>query len=129
MGRKRALLIGINYYGQRGQLKGCINDVENVFRLLVLTYGWDHRDITVLIDGTSANLPSDLETRKPTRANILSRMKWLVGDCIPGDALFLLYSGHGSQKEDPNGVEEDGMNETILPGRQLLEFMTKQRIF
>ena len=29
-GRRKALLIGINYFGQRGQLRGCINDVKNM---------------------------------------------------------------------------------------------------
>lgn len=33
----------------------------------------------------------------------------------PGDVLFFHFSGHGAQQEDPNGFEEDGMNETILP--------------
>ena len=27
---KRALLIGINYFGQNGQLSGCHNDVDNM---------------------------------------------------------------------------------------------------
>lgn len=115
--KKRALLIGINYYGQRGQLKGCLNDVNNVYRLLVEQYGWSSQDITVLIDGSCPGLPSGIEIRKPTRVNIISRLKWLAGDCCPGDALFLLYSGHGAQVEDPRGIEEDGMNETILPGK------------
>lgn len=115
-GRKKALLIGINYFGQRGELKGCLNDVDNVYRLLTEQYGWDRRDMTILVDGKCPNLPSDIEIRLPTRSNIISRMRWLVGDCIPGDSLFLLFSGHGGQKEDPHGVEEDGMNETILPG-------------
>ena len=34
---------------------------------------------------------------------------------LKGDVLFLLFSGHGAQKPDPNGYEEDGMNECILP--------------
>ena len=39
-------------------------------------------------------------------------------DVQPGDSLFFHYSGHGSQQPDPLGVEEDGMNEVILPGEQ-----------
>ena len=35
---------------------------------------------------------------------------------MPGDALFFHFSGHGSQQPDPNGIEEDGMNEVIMPG-------------
>jgi metacaspase-1 len=29
--------------------------------------------------------------------------------------LVFHFSGHGAQKPDPNGYEEDGMNECILP--------------
>ena len=37
--RKKALLIGINYIGQRGELKGCINDVHNIKDLLMSRSG------------------------------------------------------------------------------------------
>lgn len=33
-GSKRAVLIGINYTGQQGQLSGCHNDVGNIFSYL-----------------------------------------------------------------------------------------------
>jgi hypothetical protein len=39
----------------------------------------------------------------------------LVAGAQPGDAFVFHYSGHGAQQEDPNGYEEDGMNETIIP--------------
>mmetsp|Transcript_17145 Transcript_17145/g.42337 ORF Transcript_17145/g.42337 Transcript_17145/m.42337 type:complete len:263 (-) Transcript_17145:543-1331(-) len=42
-------------------------------------------------------------------------MQWLTQDAAPGDVLFFAFSGHGAQQEDPRGLEEDGMNETILP--------------
>lgn len=42
-------------------------------------------------------------------------MQWLVAGVMPGDALFFHFSGHGAQQPDPHGVEEDGMNETIVP--------------
>lgn len=36
-------------------------------------------------------------------------------DAVPGDSLFFMFSGHGGQKEDVSGDEEDGYDETILP--------------
>ena len=39
----------------------------------------------------------------------------LVRDAKRGDALFFHYSGHGGQEDDPDGIEEDGYNETIIP--------------
>ncbi|KAF4676751.1 Ca(2+)-dependent cysteine protease [Perkinsus chesapeaki] len=50
-----------------------------------------------------------------TGANIIRYMHWLVKDAKPGDIFFFHYSGHGAQQEDPLHLEEDGMNETIIP--------------
>ena len=36
-------------------------------------------------------------------------------DAMPGDSLFLLYSGHGSQIQDETGDEADHMDEIIIP--------------
>lgn len=33
-GKKRALLIGINYGGQKGELRGCHNDVDSMLKYL-----------------------------------------------------------------------------------------------
>lgn len=106
-GRQRALLIGVNYFGTRAQLRGCINDVQNLHSLLTREYGWDSASIRTLTD--------DNRDRMPTRANITNNLRWLAQDARPGDVLFLSFSGHGAQEEDPHGYEEDGMNETILP--------------
>jgi len=106
-GRRRALLIGINYIGQSAALKGCINDTKTLSGLLVEQYGWSTRDMRFLTDETKQCLP--------TKENILNACAWLVHDARPGDVLFFSFSGHGAQQVDPNGYEEDGMNETVLP--------------
>lgn len=103
----RALLIGINYYGSPAALRGCINDVNNMHNLITETYGWQPENIRVLTDDGASGMP--------TRANILNALHWLGNGVRPGDVLFLHFSGHGAQQKDPNGYEEDGMNETILP--------------
>lgn len=36
-------------------------------------------------------------------------------NATPGDLLFLLYSGHGSQQPDVDGLEESGLCDTIIP--------------
>ena len=48
-GSKRALLIGINYVGQQGQLSGCHNDVGNIKDYLVDRQGFDPSNILVLM--------------------------------------------------------------------------------
>jgi len=109
-GTTRALLIGCNYFGTQAELAGCINDVKNLREFLTQVCGWrsDKCSMRVLVDDGSGD-------GYPTRDTILASLEWLVQDARPGDALFLSYSGHGAQEVDPNGFEEDGMNETILP--------------
>jgi hypothetical protein len=115
---RKALLIGINYHGQSGELRGCCNDVREMYKLLTKIYGWDSSNFRILTDET-LSLPNQLSSRprdsKPNKRNILDGMRWLSADVLPGDALFFHYSGHGAQQPDPNGIESDGMNETILP--------------
>ncbi len=49
-GRRKALLIGINYFGQRGQLRGCINDVKNMSSFLNENFGYQRDDMVILTD-------------------------------------------------------------------------------
>ncbi|KAI8088655.1 caspase domain-containing protein [Halteromyces radiatus] len=108
-GRKRALLIGINYFGTKNQLNGCINDVHNIKTFLIEQYGFQEQDMVILTDDQE-------EARfKPTRANILSAMQWLVHDAQPNDSFFFHYSGHGGSVVDVSGDEDDGYDETIYP--------------
>eukprot|EP00913_Durusdinium_trenchii_P008717 g8188.t1 len=99
-GRRKALLIGVNYFGTRAELRGCINDVHNLYRLLTETYGWPGHCIKTLTDDGRGN------GGMPTRQNIGQHMSWLSD----GDVLFFSFSGHGAQKEDPHGYEEDELH-------------------
>jgi hypothetical protein len=86
-GKRKALLIGINYFGQEGELSGCINDVRNVSRFLNKHYNYRRDDMVILTDDARK------EISQPTRANILRAIQWLVQGAQPNDALFLHYSG------------------------------------
>ncbi|EPS39180.1 hypothetical protein H072_7073 [Dactylellina haptotyla CBS 200.50] len=108
-GRRKALLIGINYFGQRGQLRGCINDVKNMKTFLTERYGYAIEDMVILTDDQQNPMSM------PTKANILKGMFWLVKDARPDDSLFFHYSGHGGQQKDTDGDEDDGYDETIYP--------------
>merc|ERR1712137_1414181 len=110
-GNKRAVLIGINYIRcTSGQLRGCINDVQRN-REFLLTFGrFPASNIYCLTDDQDPN-----SKFYPTRANMIAAMNWLVGGAGPSDSLFFHYSGHGGQSEDKTHLEDDGMNETILP--------------
>ncbi|KAF9133488.1 Ca(2+)-dependent cysteine protease [Mortierella sp. 14UC] len=108
-GRKRALFIGINYFGQNGELRGCINDVKNIKTFITERYGFKEEDTLSLTDDQQD------PNRIPTHANILAAMRWLVSDARPDDSFFFHYSGHGGQAKDEDGDEDDGYDETIYP--------------
>lgn len=108
-GKKKALCIGINYFGQSAELKGCINDANNVKRFLCTHFGYKPEDIVMLTD--DAQNPRQV----PTKRNMLEAMQWLVRDAKPNDSLFFHYSGHGGQTKDTDGDEADGYDEVIYP--------------
>ncbi|KAL7422080.1 Ca(2+)-dependent cysteine protease [Cryptotrichosporon argae] len=104
-GKKKALLIGINYIGSDNQLEGCINDARNVERFICERFGYDPSDIVILTDD------AEDDRQYPSRENMLRAMQWLVDGAEQDDALFFHYSGHGTQVPDEDGDEQDGYNE------------------
>ena len=85
--RKKALLIGIDYFGQRGQLRGCVESARNMASYLTEGFDYASEDIVILAEDMQA--PGS----QPTKLNILRAMHWLVKDARPGDYLLLRYSG------------------------------------
>ncbi|KAJ2019030.1 Ca(2+)-dependent cysteine protease [Coemansia sp. S680] len=109
-GRKRALLIGINYFGTKHMLKGCINDVHNIKKFIIEHFGFKESDMVILTDDQRDN-----PRRMPTHENIIKAMKWLVTDARMNDSFFFHYSGHGNTVASKTGDEIDGNDETICP--------------
>ena len=102
-GVKRALLIGINHYKSVPGLQGSVNDVETMREILTTRWGFAARNITVLTDEGA------------TREKMLAALNQLVQESGPDDTVYFHYSGHGSQVQDLNGDEADGLDETIVP--------------
>lgn len=101
-----ALLIGIDKYEQPHvpDLRGCVNDVLAVKRLLTDRFQVPEANIKVLTDENA------------TRANILDAFeRHVIAGAQTGDRVFIHYSGHGSQMKDVHGDEIDGKDETIVP--------------
>ncbi|KIM78040.1 hypothetical protein PILCRDRAFT_824756 [Piloderma croceum F 1598] len=111
MPRRKALLIGINYTGSKYELAGCVNDVEHVRRYLVNDKHFPHDPASMVI---LTDIQHDPRYR-PTGQNMLAAFHWLVTNNNPGDSLFLHYSGHGGQVQDPDGDRESGFDDTICP--------------
>jgi len=109
-GRRKALLIGINYAESPAPLQGCVNDAKNIKNLLIENGFTDDPTHMVMLTDEEQN-----SKYLPTKANIRRGFQWLTQGVSEGDVLFLHFSGHGSQVSDEAGMEEDGLNETILP--------------
>jgi metacaspase-1 len=97
---KSALLVGINYIGSNIELKGCLNDVVALEKVL------KKRGFTckVLTDHTEV---------KPTCANIKKELLALVTNAKAGDILYWGYSGHGSTLPDP--TLQEALDSVYIP--------------
>src|SRR5688572_25400270 len=101
---KKAVLIGINRYRMPGaDLRGCVNDVNNLQSVLTGHYGFVKSDIKVLTDFDA--------TKKAMQAAI----RTLITNAKKGDVLLLHYSGHGSNVPDKDGDEADKRDEILCP--------------
>jgi hypothetical protein len=102
---KRALLVGINDYpGTQNDLQGCVNDITNLYDVLVKYFDFATTDIRMLSD------------KRAVKRAILDGLKVLLAGAAAGDTLVFHYSGHGSQVRDTEGDElADGLDEIICP--------------
>lgn len=97
---KRALLCGVNLYAISGaDLRGCVNDVENMKEVLTGLFEFDEDDIVVLQDHDA------------TKENVQRGLEQLTLGVSPGDVIYFHFSGHGSNVPDQDGDEADGRDE------------------
>lgn len=79
-GKCFALLVGINYVGQSGELSGCHNDCLNMKEYIMQCHGFEEDDILLLLD--------DGEHPPPTGDNILTMMHKIATFAESGDAVW-----------------------------------------
>jgi Caspase domain len=112
---KRALLVGCTTYDhlpQARHLAGPANDVALMQKLLEQRFGFD--EFHVLTEDAGPG-------NRPTAANIAREFDKLIELTEPGDQIFILMAGHGSQQpvdpndHDPDNFEPDGLDEIFLP--------------
>jgi len=108
-GKKRALVIGINYTHHPDpsfRLGHAVDDAYCIANFLRENLGFAPDDVRVMTDN---NHPWD----QPDKVNIMSAMSALVRDAQPDDSLFCYFSGHAVQMEDVIGLELDGRSESM----------------
>jgi len=112
---KLALIIGINYTGKPCELRGCVQDANNLQKLLVDHFEFSEDGIVTLVDGPPES--------NPTRANIIRSLCDLVAraqavfddpEAAPLEHIWVSYAGHGTHIPDMDGDEPDGNDEVIV---------------
>ena len=84
-GRKWAVLVGIDYVGQTGELKCCQNEVLKMKKYI--------QDVLAVSEDQTVVLMDDGINKKPTRKNILIALQVLVKASKPGDSILFHYIG------------------------------------
>lgn len=107
--KRHALLFGLNYHRTpRARLRGCINDINNVERMLrssEYNFGVIHKH------------PDTASNPRTTHKAIIEELEALARASVEEDleAVWIHYSGHGCSVRDNNGDETDRMDECLVP--------------
>ena len=86
-GRYHALVIGINEYEKWRPLQTAVKDATVLRNLLVDRYGFDEKNVVLLVD------------KEATRPRIIRELRSFAGGLEEGDNLLIYYAGHGQLDE------------------------------
>ncbi|WP_441286183.1 caspase family protein [Sorangium sp. KYC3313] len=118
VGRIHALLIGIDAYPgpNPAPLLGCVNDIDDIERVLVDRLGVARSDIRRLAsprEGAAGG--ASVAALPATHHNIVAALRALGGDAVgPDDRVFIHYSGHGTSIE-ATGARGVALREALVP--------------
>jgi len=97
-GPRRAVVVGCDYPGKTGTLRAGVADAEQWARFFSKRCALQPHDIRFLCDD-----PAQYQHKaRPnlaiaTRDNVLQALQWLVAKSAPGDQLFFVFCGQGTQ--------------------------------
>jgi hypothetical protein len=126
VGRKTALLIGINHYyldDAIGNLNFCVNDVMGLDEVLSDELRGNFSTLSLY----SGNSDSKL---LPNRSNILAMIKLLANNSEESDTILVYFAGHGFEKEGvnyllPADARIDVLSETAIPLKWIKDTLSK----
>lgn len=98
---KRALVIGIGEQADKSWAK--INGDKDVPYVQMMLLKAGYKDVQTLVNNQA------------TKTGIVSAFKKLTSKCMPGDMVYIHFSGHGQLVTDVNGDEDDGWDEAWIP--------------
>ena len=125
VGRKMAVLIGINHYldGSIGNLNFCVNDVEELDSILTNENRGNFSTITLYSGHQDAKL-------LPNRSNILAAIKLLENNSEKRDTILVYFAGHGFEEKGKNyllpaDARIDVLSETAITLSWIKDTLTK----
>jgi hypothetical protein len=108
----KCVLFGLNYKGSSAELRGCINDNENLKDFVIdIGYFSTKDNIELMNDNKRCK-------NKPKKQNMLDKFNEVVEYCKSTKKpinLLMAYSGHGYHIRDRDGDEADGWDEVLCP--------------
>jgi hypothetical protein len=106
-GKKRAVVVGINYKGSPYQLNGCEKDAMR------MKAHFESLKYEVLLLTATEVGRTGKASLAPTKRNIAAAIRETCA--TPGLAkMGFFFAGHGTQMRDHNGDEKDGMDEALV---------------
>lgn len=112
-----ALLVGINEYDPEcglPPLRGCVNDVRALSRLLIDHYGVPAENVLCLVDSaaTAAAIQNAFQQHLIGNARHWQAQESAAREAAP--AFLFHFSGYGSQMRDMSGRASGGMDATLV---------------
>ena len=85
----RALCIGINYFNQKGAMRGRTDEARSMCEYLQQVKHYAAASVILLTDDQTGLFG------QPTKRNILHALTWLGAHTFEGEKIVIYYSGHG----------------------------------
>lgn len=110
---KRALIIGLGQYEDANW--STIHGDKDVPIVVEMLKFYKYEDIKTLVN------------KQATKKQIIVEFQKLSKRSLPGDMVYIHFSGHGQRVTDLNGDEEDGLDEAWIPYDGYLQYGAKDR--
>lgn len=122
MRKRKALVVGVNYYRKIGSLSGCVNDAKKVEKILK-----NHADDSSSVNFDVRLITSEEESNAIDRKKLKEAVKELFA--YDNSVALFYFSGHGHIEETGGYIctSESTCGDDGLPLREIIDFANKSR--